>query len=449
MQDTMSSAFLNNAAGPQMYNNALALIRLWREKARLAGGHPFVAVEDVKAAAMDIIWGATFGSQMNVSDAQTKLLSSLGHIEQPADQEAEIVFPRAADPESFKAVLTICDTVEIPATALFPRFQHRWALRLFPSLRKAVAHKDRLIDEALKRAASKFSVATEDDDAVKSALDLVVQRESQLAKKEGRTPKWNTPDIRDELFGFLVAGHDTSSTSIQWAFKRLSDNQDIQNKLRAALRDAYPRAVAAGELPTAKEISGTKIPYLDAVIEEVHRGTGAVGAMMRVATVDTVVLGHRIPKGTDVFMLTQGPDFIMPSIPIEESVRSNTSRESKDKNGSWDQATIADFDPERWLEKDSGGNEVFNSRAGPTMPFGAGPRACFGMSTRSRASVQFIGPEPEHLHFSRSQIGRTRDPHVDHSDSHELQARQGIASVERIRITCRDHPHAMAMLCEA
>jgi hypothetical protein len=380
MADTMSTAFLSNAAGPQMYKNALALIGLWREKARLAGGHPFAAIEDVKAAAMDIIWGATFGSQMNVSDEQTKLLSGLGHIDQPADQEDEIVFPRATDPEGFKAVLTICDSVEIPAKALFPRIQHRWALRLFPSLRKAVALKDQLIEDALNRAAKSFSVAADDDDAVKCALDLVVQREAQMAKKEGRTPKWNTPDIRDELFGFLVAGHDTSSTSIQWAFKRLSDYQHVQDKLRAALRDAYPRAVTAGELPTAKEISAAKIPYLDAVIEEVHRGTSAVSIIMRVATVDTEVLGHRIPKGSDVFMMTQGPDFIMPSIPIEESKRSNTSRESKDKNGAWDQATIGDFDPERWLEKDSEGNDVFNSRAGPTMPFGAGPRGCFGTS---------------------------------------------------------------------
>ena len=110
----MSPAFLSNAAGPQMHKNALALIRLWREKARLARGHPFTAIEDVKAAAMDIIWGATFGSQMNVSDAQTTLLSGLDHIEQPVDTESEIVFPRAPEPESFKAIMTICDSVAIP-----------------------------------------------------------------------------------------------------------------------------------------------------------------------------------------------------------------------------------------------------------------------------------------------------------------------------------------------
>ena len=120
--------------------------------------------------------------------------------------------------------------------------------------------------------------------------------------------------------------------------------------------------------------------YVDAVIEEIHRISGAVAIMMRVATVDTEVLGHRIPKGTDVFMLTQGPGFVMPSIPVDENARSATSKESKDKNGAWDEATIHEFDPERWLEKDSDGKVVFNSRAGPVMPFGAGPRGCFGKS---------------------------------------------------------------------
>lgn len=387
MADTMSSAFLSNAAGPQMHRNALALIRLWREKARLAGGHPFTAIDDVKAAAMDIIWGATFGSQMNVSDAQTTLLSGLEHIEQPVDADSEIIFPRAPEPESFSAILTICDSVEIAIRSFVPRFEHRWTLRLLPKYRKAVAHKDQLIKEGLQRAWEKFSVAAEDDDAVKCALDLVVQRETLMAKKEGREPEWDTPDIRDELFGFLVAGHDTSSTSLLWAFKRLSDNQHVQDKLRTALRAAYPRAVEAGELPTAKEISTTRIPYLDAVIEEIHRITGAVAIMMRVATVDTEVLGHHIPKGTDVFMLTQGPGFVAPSIPIDEHVRSTSSKESKDKNGAWDEATIHEFDPERWLEEDSEGNVVFNSRAGPTMPFGAGPRGCFGKSPWSWSTV--------------------------------------------------------------
>lgn len=247
-----------------------------------------------------------------------------------------------------------------------------------PKYRRAVANKDKLVDESLHKAWDKFAFSADNDDAVKCALDLVLQREAQMAKKENRPAQWDTPDIRDELFGFLVAGHDTSSTTLLWTLKSLSDNQGVQETLRTALRGAFSRSYASGELPTAQEIANTKVPYLDAVLEEVHRLSGAAGIMSRVATVDTEVLGHRIPKGTDVFMLTMGPDFRSPGIAVDEKLRSSSSRDSKDKNGSWDPVNVRRFDPERWLEKDEQGNVAFNARAGPNMPFGAGPRGCFG-----------------------------------------------------------------------
>lgn len=114
MGDTMTPAFLNNVVGPQMHRNALSMIELWREKARLARGHPFAAKDDIKAAAMDIIWAAAFGTQMKVADTQTSLLSGLSSIDLPADPEKEATLPSAPNPEAFDAVLTVSDTVRKP-----------------------------------------------------------------------------------------------------------------------------------------------------------------------------------------------------------------------------------------------------------------------------------------------------------------------------------------------
>lgn len=111
MADTMSPSFLSSAAGPQMHNNALSLISLWREKARLAAGHPFDAIEDVKAAAMDIIWAATFGTNMKVAESQTGLVTGLGKLQLPSDPEAEVIFPRAPNPQAFESIMAICDSV--------------------------------------------------------------------------------------------------------------------------------------------------------------------------------------------------------------------------------------------------------------------------------------------------------------------------------------------------
>jgi hypothetical protein len=65
-------------------------------------------------------------------------------------------------------------------------------------------------------------------------------------------------------------------------------------------------------------------------------------------------------------------------IEIDESKRSKSCQESKDKNGMWDTTSIGVFMPERWLAKDENGQTYFNARAGPAQPFGAGPRGCFG-----------------------------------------------------------------------
>jgi len=374
MADTMSSYFLDNVAGPQIHNSTLGLLELWKVKARLAKGRPFSITEDIKQSALEIIWAAAFGEQIGVAQTQIKLLSSGVDINLPKDTDLEVVFPHVPPPEAFQSIVTVSDSVSIPLNSPFPRLHHQLAVRLVPHLRKATHHKEQMISGGIRRSQAKFAHASDNDDAVKCALDLVVQREAQMAKKEGRPAKPDTQAVRGELFGFLVAGHDTSSTTFMWTLKFLTDYQDVQDKLRAALRSSFKEALASGTNPSAAAISKAKIPYLDAVLEECHRLGQTAGSVIRTATVDTTVLGHHIPKGTDLMFLTNGVDFALPSMPIDEKVRSSSSRESKGKNGTWDQSNIAQFIPERWIDKD--GN--FDPRAGPNMPFGGGLRGCFG-----------------------------------------------------------------------
>lgn len=94
--------------------------------------------------------------------------------------------------------------------------------------------------------------------------------------------------------------------------------------------------------------------------------------------VDTVILGHHIPKGTNVFLLGNGPDFIEPPISeIPEERRSKTCQEAKGSIGSWDPADSNLFIPERWITNENG-KESFDSTSGPLLTFGLGPRGCFG-----------------------------------------------------------------------
>lgn len=144
-----------------------------------------------------------------------------------------------------------------------------------------------------------------------------------------------------------------------------------------------------------------KVPYLDATMEEVLRCAGTAPLVEREALCDTILLGHRIPKGTQIFCLTQGASLRKPAYEIDEMRRNETCRiavKNRGRVSGWDPADIADFKPERWLTSESPSDEEqvtnkeqvgvtltnkgsrleFDSTAGPQIAFGQGRRSCFG-----------------------------------------------------------------------
>jgi cytochrome P450 len=193
--------------------------------------------------------------------------------------------------------------------------------------------------------------------------------------------RYDTPAVKDELFGFLVGGHDTTSTTVTWGLKFLTDHQKVQQKLRQALRATF-----SDTNPSAAEIAKSHIPYLDATLEEILRCGRTAAAQARVAKCDTEVLGYRIPKGTDIFCMANGPSFQSTPFTIDENLRSGSSRDAKDRTGMWDVTDMSLFMPERWLAQDEKGETIFDSRAGPNIPFGLGPRGCFGKCPAFRSS---------------------------------------------------------------
>ncbi|TPX07063.1 uncharacterized protein E0L32_011051 [Thyridium curvatum] len=381
--DTMSAGFLHSVAGPQMWKVAQSMVQLWKQKTRLAGDHPFNAADDIKRAALDIIWSATFGSETGTVRAQQSLLSTAKQLELSTETDAAVEFPEAADPQACMSIVTIMNSIRIPVNSPFPQIHHWFALKFYPYLVVAGRHRDQMIGSALKAAEQKLSTqkiedVVESTAGLTSVVDLVIAKEMKMAQKEGRAPSIDSRVTRDELFGFMLGGYETTSTNVCWGLKFLTKHQDIQQKLRAALRSGFPRAFRADENPTVQELLSTNIPYLDAVIAEVMRCSIGALAAIRVATVDTQILGHAIPKGTDVFLMNNGPGKLMKPIEVPESLRSDSSREAKDRTGAWDPSDIGVFKPERWLVNDEAGNYTFDPLAGPAHPFGAGPRGCFG-----------------------------------------------------------------------
>lgn len=153
----------------------------------------------------------------------------------------------------------------------------------------------------------------------------------------------------------------------------------MQAKLRTELRVHHAEATAEKRLPTFHEINQTQVHYRDAVIEEILRCSLTEAANVRTAIVDVEVLGHHIPKDTEVFLLGNGPSLFSPEFDIDDSLRTKSCIEAKDKVGVWKHEGITDFDPERWMVEDKAtGQKVFNSAAGPLLTFGLGERGCYG-----------------------------------------------------------------------
>ncbi|KAF2719412.1 cytochrome P450 [Polychaeton citri CBS 116435] len=379
MADTMAPDFLNNVAAEQLYIGTHDILELWTEKMRLAAGRPFDAEQDIYQGLLDAIWATAFGQTIGTTRAQIDLLSNVNKVEGSEDIDSAAIFPKAKNPAAFDALITLTHSSEIPMNSPLPRLHYRFALKFYPKLSKAFKLKDALIAENTEAAAKRLTQQEKpSDDHIKCAVDLMVHRESKMAEKEGRAPQYHSPSISDELYGFVIAGHETSSTTICWGLKYLTTNTEAQRKLRAALRKAFPRAADAGIEPSAKELAKAHIPYLDAFIEETLRMGCTTPANSRTSTVDTEILGYHIPKGTDIFMLTTGPSYRMAPFKIENSRRSTSSVMSEDKIGNWDKQDIGEFKPERWLVTRENGEVEFNLRAGPINTFGGGLRGCFG-----------------------------------------------------------------------
>jgi cytochrome P450 len=137
-------------------------------------------------------------------------------------------------------------------------------------------------------------------------------------------------ELRDELITLLLAGHETTATSIGWAFERLL------------------RTPAALERLTAEVEAGESEDYLDAVIKETLRVRPVIPEVFRAPTEPTELGGYLFEPGTQMaasILLVQFDPELYPPDP---------------------QA----FRPERFLD---GAPEPYT-----WIPFGGGVRRCLG-----------------------------------------------------------------------
>ncbi|KAH6655386.1 cytochrome P450 [Truncatella angustata] len=374
----MAPNFINQVSAPEVYNSVCTLIKVWKLKCDIAKGRPFSAHHDITYAALDSIFASSFG--LPEEDSIT-----IQNLQATATREADfsgtesmpICFPSFEIPEVYSAVLTLANSVTDTQLSPAPVLTS-WVLRKFPYMRKATAIKDNYIRDKVEGS---VKLIESGETNPRSAIHSVLLRERDVAAKENRQPNYSKQAIADEFFGFMMAGHDTSATTVAWGLKYLTDNPGVQDRLRLALQTALSTAYQEKRQPIYEELSKAHIPYLDAVVEEVLRHANTIAFVVRRAQQDTTVLGRQIPKGTDIFLMANGAGYLEPCISIADESRSPGARVRSNKalTGQWDNRDIAAFRPERWLKVDpETSNDVFDPMAGPTLAFGLGPRGCFG-----------------------------------------------------------------------
>jgi cytochrome P450 len=197
----------------------------------------------------------------------------------------------------------------------------------------------------------------------RNELDHIV---AQLAAERGSNPTTNGDDIltrllqanttdpadpantnlgrmRDDLITLLLAGHDTTASTLSWTFHLLDQHPHIwQNVHDEAV------AVLGDRTPTLDDLYHLK--YTSQVIQEVMRLYPAVWLLPRIATEQDTITGWHVPAGADVvlcpYTLHRHPEF-------------------------WDHPDT--FDPTRF----DPGKTASRPRYA-YIPFGAGPRVCVG-----------------------------------------------------------------------
>lgn len=411
IQDLMMPDFLNNVAAPNIYSSTLDLVHLWTAKARLAGGRPFSAEQDVFYASLDAVLEFSFGASFphRAIPPQRSCIDGLTSADLGSSPEGAVDFPDQAVHQTIQSTLRASEVVGELVDAPFPRLSW-WLKSCLPAEAKHVRTRHAYVKEQILRAVDRLESekAGTDDAWVKSAVDLMMRKEQQLAEKEGRPATYWSPAMRDEVFGFVIGGHDTLSTTILWGLKFLADHPRAQEKLRRDLYRAHAEAFEHKRMPTAEEITKRNTPYLDATIKEILRLSSSIAVLDRQATCDTELLGHHIPKGTIVMMLNRGPSFTEPALSIEESVRSASCQAASSRKREWPRGNESAFLPDRWCEDNrlasgshnqhcrepqeghSRDSNDFNasicepislapeSSCGPSLPFGLGQRGCYG-----------------------------------------------------------------------
>ena len=214
------------------------------------------------------------------------------------------------------------DKCESPFT-LIPWFRHEvGGITPYARLMKFIDGIDEILYEAISERRMDPLIELRDD-----ALSLLIRAtDDEGSPLEDRV-------IRDELLTMLMAGYETTTAGLTWAFERLLRTPEKLTRLVAELEDGDET-------------------YLMAVVKETLRRRPVIPIAARKALVPIELMGYNLPAGS----------VLMVAIYL---IHSDAEIYPEPK----------EFRPERFLDANPKGTE-----GGAWIPFGGGIRRCLGAS---------------------------------------------------------------------
>ncbi|CAD6586001.1 MAG: hypothetical protein CYPHOPRED_003360 [Cyphobasidiales sp. Tagirdzhanova-0007] len=198
------------------------------------------------------------------------------------------------------------------------------------------------------------------DDKIDLMSLLVKANLNVLNKKD----KMLDVELMGQVATFIMAGHDTSSTTVAWILMYMSTRPEIQKKLREEVQRAKAKA-ATEDRSELKHEEISSLPYMDAVVKETLR------------CVPPVLEWLLKPLAIFLKVLLQIHDYSRYS--ARRSVMIGISSFNRTKTIFGEDAH--EFRPERWLEKEiDDGLQLAKgfTTLSPLLTFLGGPRGCIG-----------------------------------------------------------------------
>lgn len=199
---------------------------------------------------------------------------------------------------------------------------------------------------ALQQAAQEF----------RDVVDAIIQERKQdfkdsgdllssliLAKDERTGVCMGDEELRNQLFGLLLAGYETTANALTWTWYLLSQNPWAAERMQEEVRRELD-----GKIPAYADLE--RLPYLRQTLDESLRLYPPAWILGRRAIGDDEIGGYDVPAGTvvaiSIYTLHRHPAF-------------------------WENPTV--FDPSRFEPHKAASRHKY-----AYIPFGGGPRQCIG-----------------------------------------------------------------------